>query len=108
MYPCSFRAPNENTGVHTIFCALNLSGDEEDSGDVSQIPTERVAYPLPPDLAHRERARVQDHERERVGPTDSGDTESRHRHRRTHSVPNTEVSVVGWGMPHSVPPQRLA
>ena len=88
--------------------ALNLSGDEEDSGDISQIPTERAAYPLPPDLAHRERAHVQDHEWERVGPTDSGDTESRHRHRRTHSVPTTEVSVVGWGVPLTLSPiQRL-
>lgn len=65
---------------------------EENPSDVSQLPTERGAYPPPPDLPTRV-----GHERERGREKDSykdgGDAEMRTRHRRTNSVPsNTQVS----------------
>lgn len=69
---------------------------EENPSDVSQLPTERGAYPPPPDLPTRV-----GHERERGREKDSykdgGDAEMRTRHRRTNSVPsNTQVSDLNW------------
>ncbi|KAK7498086.1 hypothetical protein BaRGS_00010674 [Batillaria attramentaria] len=72
--------------------------DEDNTGDISQVPTEKAAYPPPPDLpphrgSHdREREREREHER-RSHIVDGGDGDSRQRHRRTHSVPSTNVET---------------
>ncbi|XP_025116292.1 centrosomal protein of 72 kDa-like [Pomacea canaliculata] len=77
---------------------------EENPSDVSQLPTERGAYPPPPDLPTRV-----GHERERGREKDSykdgGDAEMRTRHRRTNSVPsNTQVFSTEQALPEPSQP----